>query len=388
MRRAFRGENMVPIATALVERAQAWPQDAHAYLDCSTVLQLTGERDIAMQLQAEALRLQQHYLLPYGGTQPALRLLVIMASGDLMANTPVEFLLEQGDVALELLYLGDEIPWPATFPAHDVLMVAIAESDANQPLLQRLAEQLASWPHPVLNRPEHIAVLSRDGAWRALAGTCGVLMPQTRRSTRADLASLAVRPESLSSLLPGASFPLIVRPLGSHAGQNLEKIDTADALAAYLARVPAQQFYLASFVDYSGADGLFRKLRVVLINGQPYLCHHAISSHWMVHYLNAGMDHSAGKRAEEAESMQQFDTGFAKRHAEALADIQRRLQLPYLGIDCAETPDGRLLIFEVDNAMIVHVMDDEQLYPYKQPAMRKVFDAFRSLLDQFSWRQD
>jgi hypothetical protein len=35
-----------------------------------------------------------------------------------------------------------------------------------------------------------------------------------------------------------------------------------------------------------------------------------------------------------------------------------------------------LLIFEVDVAMIVHDMDDEGLFPYKKPAMQKLFAGF------------
>ena len=57
-----------------------------------------------------------------------------------------------------------------------------------------------------------------------------------------------------------------------------------------------------------------------------------------------------------------------------------RIGLPYLGIDCAETRDGRLLIFEVDNAMVVHAMDDPGRYPYKRPVMDKVFGAFEAML--------
>jgi glutathione synthase/RimK-type ligase-like ATP-grasp enzyme len=181
-------------------------------------------------------------------------------------------------------------------------------------------------------------------------------------------------------LLDGAGFPLIVRPIDSHAGHDLLKVEDAGALAAYLARQPAPAFYLAPFVDYSGLDGQFRKYRIVLIDGVAYLCHLAISSHWMVHYLNAGMDESADKRAEEARAMLAFDEGFAVRHAAALADIDRRIGLPYLGIDCAETKDGKLLIFEVDNAMVVHAMDDPARYPYKQPAMARVFAAFAAML--------
>ena len=106
----------------------------------------------------------------------------------------------------------------------------------------------------------------------------------------------------------------------------------------------------------------------------------AASSHWMVHYLNAGMAESAAKRAEEAAAMASFDTGFAHRHAQGLRALHDRLGLNYFAVDCAELPDGSLLIFEADVAMVIHDLDPEDLYPYKKPQMRKVFDAFEGFL--------
>ena len=60
--------------------------------------------------------------------------------------------------------------------------------------------------------------------------------------------------------------------------------------------------------------------------------------------------------------------------------------LDYFGIDCGETPEGELLIFEADVAMIVHAMDPPDLFPYKGPQMRKVFDAFRAMLEKAAER--
>ena len=185
---------------------------------------------------------------------------------------------------------------------------------------------------------------------------------------------------TVGSLLPGDDFPLIVRPLGSHAGHDLERMASAADLQAYLQKVDAERFYIARFVDYRNDDGQFRKYRIALIDGLPYICHFAVSSHWMIHYLNAGMDESAVKREEEARIMAHFDDEFARRHAQAFAAIDARMGMPYLGIDCAETRDGELLVFEADNAMIVHAMDAEEMYPYKRPAMQKVFAAFRAML--------
>ena len=92
----------------------------------------------------------------------------------------------------------------------------------------------------------------------------------------------------------------------------------------------------------------------------------AVSDHWMVHYLNAGMAEDAAKRAEEAAMMASFETGFAARHADAFAALHAAFGLDYFAIDCAEDREGRLLLFEADTAMIVHDMDPPDLYPYKR----------------------
>jgi glutathione synthase/RimK-type ligase-like ATP-grasp enzyme len=381
MRSAFMQEDLTSTGTALLQRAQENPDDANAWLDCSVYLQLTGDKAIAMRMQAEALRIRATYSLP--ATRPdaaGLRLLAIMGPGDLMANTPIEFLLEDADIDLELLYLTPNGVWPDVVPEHDVMLVAVAESEANHPLLLRLRDFVARWPRPVINRPERIAVLSRDGVCATLAGVPGLDMPVTARVDRGTLTAIANGVAAVDTVLPGDAFPLIVRPIGSHAGTDLDKVDDAAALKAYLERVDTARFYISRFVDYSSADGQFRKYRIVLIEGVAYICHFAVSSHWMVHYLNAGMNESAAKRAEEAVVMAGFEQGFAQRHAGALAVLDQRMGLPYIGIDCAETASGELLIFEVDNAMIVHAMDPEDMYPYKKPAMQKVFDAFHRLL--------
>jgi hypothetical protein len=106
----------------------------------------------------------------------------------------------------------------------------------------------------------------------------------------------------------------------------------------------------------------------------------AVSARWMVHYLNADMGEAAHRR-EEAAMMAGFDEGFAVRHAEAFEALTRTFGLDYYGIDCAETLDGRLVVFEADVAMIVHAMDSAELYPYKKPAMAKLFAGFLAGLE-------
>jgi glutathione synthase/RimK-type ligase-like ATP-grasp enzyme len=265
------------------------------------------------------------------------------------------------------------------------MFVAIGESDENKPLLKELANVVPEWPRPVLNAPAKIANLSRDIACQLLGSAPGIVMPHVARIDRQTLERLGTRQLPVAEVIDG-DFPIIVRPVGSHAGQGLDRIETPDAIAAYLQSMPASEFYVARFVDYRSTDGQFRKYRIILIDGHPYIAHMAISSHWMIHYLNAGMTDSADKRAEEARFMENFDRGFAVRHARAFTEIATRLGLDYVGIDCAETADGKLLIFEADSDMIVHAMDPVDLFPYKVPQMRKLFDAFRAMLGKAAQR--
>lgn len=382
MRKVFAGIDLKPLAAELSVRAQRDPHDANALLDLSTILQLSFQHEIAMQVQMEALKTQRVYRIP-AAVQPAkIRLLVIMGACDLLSNTPVECLLENSDIALDMYYVSPALPFPETVPDHDVLFVAVSESDANIPLLHDLADTQRVWPRPILNAPARIALLSRDSACSLLGDASGIVMPVAVRVSRQTLADIAVQHQLLSSALAHGDFPIIVRPVDSHAGRGLAKIGQATELQEYLQAMPEREFYISPFVDYRSADGLFRKYRIVLIGGRPYICHLAISSHWMIHYLNAGMAESAEKRAEEERCFATFDAGFARRHAAALQLIYERMGLDYLGIDCAETATGELLVFEVDSNMIVHAFDPVDIFPYKQTQMRKVFAAFRALLMQ------
>lgn len=380
MRMAYSGVDLAPLGEQLITRAQRNPNDANALMDLSTVLQLRGNRDIALVIQAQALEMQQLYCPLTVGGQAGVRLLAIMGPGDLMTNTPLEFLLEESDVALDLLYVASGLPLPPSLPDHDVLFVAIGESDRNLPLLKQIGDAIKSWPRPVFNLPDRIARMSRDDACALLKAAPGVFMPVTVRISRQTLERVGRAELPISSVLEDGEFPIIVRPVDSHAGQGLLKIDDGAAIADYLQSMPDREFYVARFVDYRESDGLFRKYRIVLIDGKPFVCHMAISSHWMVHYLNAGMAENAEKRAEEKRFMASFDEGFARRHEESLRAIYERAGLDYLGIDCSETGDGKLLIFEIDSSMIVHAIDPVDVFPYKQPQMRKVFSAFREML--------
>lgn len=380
-RMVFEGDSeLQPLWDRLVGGVDGGPGDAARLMDLSTILLATGSRDQGLQLQGQALDLRRLYS-PSAGRGGALKVLALVAPGDFMANTPLEFLLDGSDVDLTLLYVGAEPP-PQPLPEHDVAFLAIGESSANLPLLRAIEAQVAAWPRPMVNAAaRRISELTRDGVCALLDGVPGLVAPRAARLERTGLERLISGALPLEAVLPGSDFPILARPIGSHAGAGLAKLDDVAALGPYLEGRAEEGFYLSPFVDYSDpADGLYRKQRIALIEGRPFLCHHAISEHWMVHYLSAGMVENAGRREEEARMMASFDQDFAIRHQAAFQVMAERIGLDYFAIDCAETRDGRLLLFEADVAMIVHNMDPPDLFPYKQPQMRKVFGAFTDML--------
>jgi hypothetical protein len=379
---AYRQESFEALWSERLARLEADPQDAGALMDLSIILQSLSQTQEARVLMDQAIAIRKDYAVIHGdGTGP--RLLALVTAGDFMANTPVDFLLNGSNAVLILHYVDAATPDLDDLPDHDIAFFGISEANGHEALLARMALLLPTYRRPMLNRdPGLIAGLTRDGVSAMLADEPAILAPRSHRVSRAQLAAIASGEAALGDHLPLGQFPVIVRPVGTHAGHGMTKILAPADLLAFAEGAPDDPFYLSPFVDYRGVDGLYNKQRVVLIDGKPYASHMALSDHWMVHYLNAGMGENAKKRAVEADWMEHFDTDFAQRHAAAFEALTRHIGLDYFGIDCAELPDGRLLVFEVDVAMIVHDMDDTQTFPYKQKAMRKLFDAFMAAADR------
>jgi hypothetical protein len=379
MKQAFDGANLAPLANQWIESVRR-SRNANTLLDLSIVLELLRNREMGLAIRGDALKMAQHFCISSSAAEVALKLLVLKVPGDLSSNTPIECLLGDSEIAIEILYVGPGLPLPDVAPKHDLLFVAIAESEENRPVLEYLHHRLDCWPRPYLNAPREILKLERDTACNFLSSVPGLLMPRTARVDREALRSLARAELQIEDVLPDAEFPITIRPVDSHAGRGFVKADSSAELLDYLNDRSDAEFFLSQFINYSSTDGLFRKYRIVMMHGRPFLCHMGISSHWMVHYPYPEMIANPARREEEERAMASFDEDFVRRHQRALAAIPERIRLDYIGLDCAESAKGDLVIFEVASAMLVHDMDDRELFPYKTGQMQKVFEAFRTML--------
>jgi hypothetical protein len=296
---------------------------------------------------------------------PTVRILTLAPACLEIDTTQIDYLLQNASVRLDILYIRTVADLPSTFGDYDIVFNAICESDATIFLLTSLQEMIPTIPIPILNTPINVLKCARQTLATLLCDVPKLTVATTRR----------VFSEALSAL----PFPYTLRPIGFQRGYGLERIHCESELQRYCDKFESDEYYVSSFIEYKSNDGLYRKMRIAIIDYEPYICHYAISEHWVVHYFSAGMDTNAAKRAEEERVMQHFDADFAARHHDALSAIAKAVGLEYLVLDCAETQDGNLLLFEADARCWIHDTDSPVLYQYKHAIMQRAFDAFYNL---------
>jgi len=377
---AFDGKDLRPKWRELIGKLLDGTASAGEGLDLGLIAQLLGDKPAGLAIQHDVLRSHQLFGTRCHVPEPRLKLLALAAETDLGSNTPIEFLLEESAVELTTLYLLPGVELPDPLPDHDLAIVIASDSEDCRAALRTIEAVATRWPRPLLNPPKLIGNLDRDKLHRLLQDIDGLAIPATFAVGRERLLQASPSADAFDGIAPGLAFPVIIRPRGSHAGVGLAKVDDGRAMVRYLAERPEAEFFVSRFVDYSGEDGQFRKYRVAFIEGRPYAGHMAIADRWDIWYLNAHMSASASKRLEEETFMRTFDIGFGRRHRSALDALAQRIGLEYFTIDCAETRDGALLIFEADNTAVVHNMDPPDVFPYKGPQMRRIFDAFVAML--------
>jgi glutathione synthase/RimK-type ligase-like ATP-grasp enzyme len=92
------------------------------------------------------------------------------------------------------------------------------------------------------------------------------------------------------------------------------------------------------------------------------------------------MELSAPRRAEEEAFLADMAQDLGPRAMGVLEAIGKIVDLDYFGIDFGLSPDGQVVLFEVDVAAIVHMMDDKEIYAYKHKYVPRVIDAAKKLI--------
>ena len=318
----------------------------------------------AARVQRELALKQQSIFVQKASGPERRRVLIPSVSDD--GNVPLEHLLPERDFTRIWWFPGNG--QPAALPAFDVVFNGIGDPDMAGDAAAAVAGFLRECGVRVFNRPDFVARTRRDILPETLAGIEGLVVPPVCRVERGAFAGRA-----------NVQAPFLLRPVGSHGGVGLRRVDGWDGFDVS-ALSSAAAWYFSSFVESRKADGFYRKYRMAFVDRRPFAYHLAISRDWLVHYFSADMQAHDWKLAEEAAFLADPRGALGAPAYDAIAEVGVRLDLDFCGIDFTVLPDGRALVFEANATMRIHPESEGGKLAFKNPAVHRIISAMSDLV--------
>jgi glutathione synthase/RimK-type ligase-like ATP-grasp enzyme len=355
---------------------KADPDHAPAHQGLGAVLADNGDRDGAQEHFRRGFRGHAISTLPYRGTSPPVALLQLVSSGG--GNIPTASFLDDC-IFLTSVVVTDHLDPALPLPPHQLIFNAIGDADLCQPALEAAVRLIARTSAPVINDPRAVMKTGRISNATRLGAVPGVVTPRTLAIARDILAG----PEGADAIAAHQfTFPLLLRSPGYHTGRNFIIVAEAAELSAAAAGLPGSDLLVIEYLDARGHDGSARKYRVMLIGGNIYPLHLAISRDWKVHYFTSDMADKPDHRLEEAAFLADMPAVLGDKAYRALEGIRDALGLDYAGIDFGLNAEGDLLLFEANATMVIAVPDNDERWAYRRAAITRILDAVVAMIRQ------
>jgi len=354
------------------------PNHIHAHRGIGNLLAELGDRAGARRHRDLGFKNDFVTTLPYRGEgAPVAVLLLVAAAG---GNIPTSALLDDRyfrTTAVVAEYYDRKTP----LPPHDVVFNGIGDADLCGEALTAAGALIERSRRPVINRPAAVLRSGRAANAERLRGLPNVVVPRMAKLPRRALGGCGAAAAVAGN---GLDFPLLARAVGFHTGRHFLRVATAAELAAAAAQFPGDDVWLIEELDARDGDGLFRKFRVMIVDGKFYPLHLALSSHWKVHYFTADMAHTAANRDKDAAFLDDMAGVVGARGMAALQRIGAALGLDYGGIDFAVNGAGDILFFEANATMVVLPPTADAKWDYRRPACERIVAAVRRMLTERS----
>ena len=347
----------------------------HAHRGMGNLLSGLGDAEGARRHRDRGFANQALTVLPYRGERaPVSVLLLVSAAG---GNIPTGTILDDRTFKATVLVAEYYDP-QAALPPHDLVFNSIGDADICGEGLEAACALVAQTRRPVVNHPARVLQTGRAANVDRLRGLPDIIVPRIRRISRRALAGALVADAVAAN---GFSFPLLARAPGFHTGKHFVRAGTAEELAAAVAELPGDDVWLIEQLDARDGDGMFRKIRVMMIDRKIYPLHLAIArDNWKVHYFRADMAHSQDNRRKDREFLDDMPRVIGRRAVATLERVAATLDLDYGGIDFAVNTAGEILLFEANATMVMVPLTTDEKWDYRRPAFDDVFAAIRRML--------
>jgi hypothetical protein len=350
------------------------PGHIHAHRGMGNLSAAFGDTIGAKMHRDKGFRNHSLTVLPYRGEgAPISVLLLVSAAG---GNIPTSSLLDAREFHTTVLVTEYSDP-NAALPPHDLVFNSIGDADLCRGGLEAACSVLARTTRPVINHPAHVLKTGRAANVERLRGLPNVVIPRMATLPKRALAG----PDAAATVAAnGFVFPLLVRAPGFHTGHHFAHVETPGQLAAAVANFPGDNVWLIERLDARDGEGMFRKYRVMIVDGKLYPMHLAISRDWKVHYFTADMAASPENRAKDAAFLTDMAGRIGQNAMAGLERIRAALALDYGGVDFAVNPQGDILFFEANATMVVYPPVLDPKWAYRRPAVEAVLAAVRTML--------
>lgn len=343
---------------------------ADAHIALSEFYDAEKNAAFAAQHLLEALSRKTYYTMR--GSYAVQRILVLKAPGTFPSNAQIDFCIDRNRADLDVLYVTPHVHALPDLSMTDVVFSAIGETEANAGAIEQAIGLLESCRRSVINHPSRLERIRRSNLASTLHQVPDCIVPPTKRLGGDEC------------LVEPLEYPAIIRPIDTHRGDGMEIVSSFEGLTAHLKRYPAAAYNVMPFVDYRSSDGLYRKYRVIVVDGVPFPYHLAISNHWLVHYWRVAdlMAADEQKRTEEERFLRDPASAFPT-WSSTFRMMAEAIGLDYFGVDCAVTSRGEVLVFECDPSAFVHCSDGiGSVFDYKYEYVPRIFDALQVLFER------
>ena len=354
------------------------PDLAEAHQGYASLLWELGDEKAAEEHRRAAFQNRSVIVLPYRGeVQPIPVLLLISAMG---GNMPICPFLDDA-IFLVTVIVTEFYDLSIPLPPHRLIINSLGDADLCRPGLEAAQKLTSLTSAPVLNLPAMVLATGRISNAERLGQVPGIITPIIINLSRSILEA----PDAVTVLSSyGLTFPFLLRAPGFHNGQYFYLIENAQNLASALDALPGDEITVLQFLDARSADGKIRKYRVMMIDGEIYPLHAAISSEWKIHYNTAQMADYPEHLAEDAAFLDNMSEVLGPCAMTALVQMREVLNLDYVGVDFSINANGEILLFEANPAMVVLPPEPDERWAYRRAPVARIQNAIRMMLTRKS----
>jgi glutathione synthase/RimK-type ligase-like ATP-grasp enzyme len=274
----------------------------------------------------------------------------------------------------EEIVLGGANAGIPRFTMPDFAINRICDPDDNRKGLEQAQQVIEQYKIPVLNHPGRVLATRRDALYQRFADYKGIVVPKTLciaprycRDVRRILEQGEIR------------LPCIFRPAGGHNSQNMyliNELDDVNELERFA--FDGRNYYISEFHDCRDNDGLYRKFRVIYVDGKIYPRHLFVSENWCV---SGKTKFAEGEYLDEEKRFLEDPNSYLGE--ETMAGLNKfcdEIGLDFFGLDLNLRPDGTLILFEANACMAAFLRPNRE---YLKPYVNAVYSATRDMLLRF-----